>query len=663
MQPRPRFNQTRHHRPARRRQSLPQVPRSSRLSPLTSRLAHLHPPNPNRSLQADSSSPVVPLVQASSSCCCLRTSPSHESPPLELRLRIRPVVGVALACPARCTSTDTGQRYAPGSDRHPCEPRRNTIFCPSARLPVDHSRAAFHVLLKHKAKRSTPDPYISPNSRPPVMSPPTAASQSSRHNNPPSVASSSRRSADPRRDSFPFSFNRPSRANPSSTSLVPSIAEGKPIPLDDSTAEHRTSALREINNHYPSRYQYAKSSGAQSSTYSEPVIVRSYHPPAPGRRPVGTKGVGCVAHGRSTSTSVSEAGGPGHFFARGLPFYNKVGSAGSGMLGTMALARANNGTTVQVQQETRLPPVEAFSFKSFMANMEAQGGDDDINADLDRIAEICARSRYSLSNQYEVHYAPHGSGASFLAAAQQHQQVQGPTLQAVSSDDERSMKRQRRKPHAGRRNSRAMGTLETIMSSSRSSDEEKSKQKQKSAAEIADEVRGRASCKETETPSSATSSASAFQDASLQDEQTPCKTHVRRPSASLALIDGSRQSPLPPNVADQRPTTSGLVGEPALPQASTSHLETRTAPEQTPQVHGHNKSIPVLPSDCHNLPMAKGSIPSIQEPGPGAGLFTALGSWIPWVSTEKHGGRAEGSLRHLLKTANYNKGKGVAKVS
>jgi len=108
---------------------------------------------------------------------------------------------------------------------------------------------------------------------------------SSRHNPPSSTASSTRPAnpSDPRRDPFPFSFTRPFRANPSSTSLVPSTAEGKPIPVDDSTAENRTSALREINSHYPSRHRYAKSTGAQSSTYSEPVIVRSYHPPAPSR--------------------------------------------------------------------------------------------------------------------------------------------------------------------------------------------------------------------------------------------------------------------------------------------------------------------------------------------------------------------------------------------
>lgn len=502
-----------------------------------------------------------------------------------------------------------------------------------------------------------PDPYMPPDSRPPAMSPSIAASSSSSQH-----VASSRRPTDSTRDAFPFSFNRPSRANPSSTSLVPSTAEGKPIPLDDSTAEHRTSALREINSHYPSRHQYVKSSGAQSSTYSEPVIVRSYHPPGPGRRPTGTNGPGCVAYGRTTSASESDTSGPGAFVARGLPFASKVGSSGNGMLGAMARARASKASAVPAQQETRLPPVEAFSFKSFMANLEAQGGGDgDINADLDRIAEICARSRYSLSNQYEVHYAPHGSGASFLAAARQHQEIQGPTLQAVSSDDERSMKRQRRKCHAGRRNSRAMGTLETIMSSSRSSDDERSKQR--SAAENADRVRGRASWKESDTSSPTTSSGSVFGDANLQDQHTPHKSHARRHSTSLALIDGSRQSPPLPNATEPGPTANGLVGEPALPQASTSQLEIRTAPEQTAGAQCDGKATSASPPDGCSLPVAKGSIPSIRETGPGAGLLNVIGAWFPWTSPEKQSGRAEGSLRNLLKTADCNKGKGVAKAS
>ncbi|KOS19691.1 hypothetical protein ESCO_000367 [Escovopsis weberi] len=70
----------------------------------------------------------------------------------------------------------------------------------------------------------------------------------------------------------------------------------------------------------------------------------------------------------------------------------------------MVLARGKKPVNGRTEEEARLPPVEAFTFKSFIANIEAQGGGGsvgDINADLDRIAEICARSRYSLSNQYE----------------------------------------------------------------------------------------------------------------------------------------------------------------------------------------------------------------------------------------------------------------------
>ncbi|KJZ71983.1 hypothetical protein HIM_08663 [Hirsutella minnesotensis 3608] len=391
----------------------------------------------------------------------------------------------------------------------------------------------------------------------------------------PSATSIPRRQPDPRRDTFPFSFHQPCRANPSSTSLVPSTAEGKPIPLDDSTTENRTSALREINHHYPSRHRYAKSSGAQSSTYSEPVIVRSYHPVASSRRPAGSVKADRSSHAASASLSGLDAAGPG-----AVLFSSRVSSAGSGMLGTMARARA--AKVSQVQQETRLPPVEAFTFKSFMANLESQGEGGDINADLDRIAEICAKSRYSLSNQYEVHYAPHGSGASFLAATQQSQELPGPTLQVVSSDDEHGIKRQRR-PLAGRRNSRAMGTLETIMSSSRSSDEEKCKQK--SAAELADQVRGRASWKDHGTLPVESPSRDALQNADSQDENNRTKAHARRPSYSLALIDNTRQRASSPDTTGVKPSNSGLVGEPALPQASTSQLELRTASGSTPVKH------------------------------------------------------------------------------
>ncbi|KAM0532110.1 hypothetical protein ACHAO3_005496 [Verticillium nonalfalfae] len=157
----------------------------------------------------------------------------------------------------------------------------------------------------------------------------------------------------------------------------------------------------------------------------------------------------------------------------------------------MARAKSKKGLGNR-DATTKLPPIEAYSFKQMMANMEAEE-DTSINADLDRIAEICARSRYSLSNQYEVHVTPHGSGAAFMASvsSRRQQHTNGPTLQAVTSDDERQASRlHKRRGGGARRRSMAMGTLETIMSSSGSSEDGKSKKK--SASEITQEVRGRA---------------------------------------------------------------------------------------------------------------------------------------------------------------------------
>ncbi|QPG96859.1 hypothetical protein C2857_005384 [Epichloe festucae Fl1] len=477
------------------------------------------------------------------------------------------------------------------------------------------------------------------------------AQQSHSRAPPASTTPSTRRNNDNRR-ALPFSLTRPFWPNPSSTSVAPSTAEGRAIQVDDTTAEHRTSALRELNSHYPSRHRYAKSTGAQSSTYSEPVIVRSYYSPAPSRhdkfsrRRPGRGGAG------------SEAGGPRIGTTRGLGFANNASQGGSSMLSTMARAYNRKTSTVDVHQDAHLPPVEAFSFKNFMANMEAQAGEGSINSDLDRIAEICARSRYSLSNQYEVHYAPHGSGTSFLASGQS-QEPQGPTLQAVPSDDEQDVRSTtRRRRQVGRRNSRAMGTLETIMSSSRSSDEERSKKTP--ASELAAEIRGRAVRKTSGQSSPTSSSLSERQASTSQDGDQQPQTPSRRPSASLALIDNSRQSGTLLDTSTPR-VSSALVGEPALPQASSSQLETRTSSENKPSKTKRleDNTLPVPRADMLDVQLAKGSITSARQSTLDTTILSTISGWLPWVSSSdqpKYNGRAEGSLRELLQNTE-NKGK------
>ncbi|KAK0626610.1 hypothetical protein B0T14DRAFT_534742 [Immersiella caudata] len=352
----------------------------------------------------------------------------------------------------------------------------------------------------------------------------------------------------PKKASFPLPIPFPPlfQLNKSlSTSLAPSTAQGRPIPLDNTTAAHRTSALQKLNSTYPSevrRHRYTKSAGAQSSTYSQPVLVRTYSGPPPSQashsvrspryRPSsGSRGVSrrvpLPASSRQSNTNLSgrptqpalsgtaagttntghRLGGDGSR-ASGLSMPRHTPKKSSGKLPlplSLPLPLPWQWQTGRSDyDEAKLPPLEAFSFKSFLADMQARGGEDDIGADLDRIAEICARSRYSLSNQYEVHLAPHGSGLSFAGStAPGHRRKGhnpgGPTLQAFNSDDDDGTANRSRgkRRSGGRRKSVAYGTLETIMSSSRSSEEDKTKKKP--AAEIADEVRGRAARKKWDT--------------------------------------------------------------------------------------------------------------------------------------------------------------------
>ncbi|KAF5681443.1 hypothetical protein FCIRC_5563 [Fusarium circinatum] len=457
--------------------------------------------------------------------------------------------------------------------------------------------------------------------------------------------------------SLQFSFPPLFQTNASSTSLVPSNAEGKPIPVDNSTAEHRTSALRELNSNFPTRHRYAQSTGAQSSTYSQPVIVRSYYAPVPAQP--ADRGV-IVVNGRGHRSALSESSGPSAFVRRVLPFGAGSASVRNGIMGTMARNRTKKRLENE-PEEPKLPSVEAFRFKSFMANLEDQSGGTDINADLDRIAEICAKSRYSLSNQYEVHYAPHGSGSSFMAPAIESQEAHGPTLQAVSSDDERNIKQSRKRPMGVRRNSRAMGTLETIMSSSRSSDEDKSKKK--SAAEIAEDVRGRAAQKgSSKHGSSVSSEGGASENVFLEEEDVRQRSPRQKRSGSLALIDGNRLSMHLHDLDSSRLTAAGLVSEPALPQTSSSQLEIRTAPEVTNKEH-----LPGIPkkglaaTEGLDQPVVHGSISAIETSNQRSNLMSTLSGWMTWRSSDTLPtikGRAEVSLRELLKTRDI-KGKGV----
>ncbi|OAA74065.1 hypothetical protein ISF_00966 [Cordyceps fumosorosea ARSEF 2679] len=348
-----------------------------------------------------------------------------------------------------------------------------------------------------------------------------------------------------------------------------------------------------------------------------------------------------------------------------------MASATTGMLSIMARARGRNPQFLNrsLPEDTKLPPIEAFSFKSFLENLDEQESTamgSDINADLDRIAEICARSRYSLSNQYEVHYGPHGSGSAFITGGQQGPESQGPTLQAVTSDDETSTRTERKRRLGARRNSRAMGTLETIMSSSRSSEDDHSKKK--SAAELADDVRGRASTKNSHHTSPTGSTASARERRTAPDLPKQRPVVKRTTSSSLALID--KVTVVPSTSADastpHRPPVVSLVGEPASPQPCTSQLEVHTAGSTmdttTFTTNVSDRHLQQSPADRTLLrPTTKGAVSSV-DGATAAGFLSTLAGWIPWSASASLGavlppapapsqGRAAGSLRNLLQMA------------
>lgn len=492
---------------------------------------------------------------------------------------------------ARMVSVVAGRDCGPPSSPSP-SPRLYRPFTPTATSdpssPRTHPAAPGHPPLRSGAAgivlRASPPrkqrSSSSPSSTRPTTTTTTTAAATKRGPLPPS---------------FPLFFGAAS--NQSSASIAPSTAEVRPAPVDGGTA-----ALRELNTNFPSnvyRHISAKSSGAQSKTYSQPVIVRTYNGPYgggnksrnnSGSRPVttrtplptssdlangtrttrdsaqilagkdntsdssrkdgnsddsgGGKENGVVNYlWTSTSHPPSKPNMPRQYppapkkrgFGLMLPWQRgdwSAGDDGSGIHG--------GGTTAE---RPKYPPLEAFTMRGIIQAERFHQSELDVS--LDQIAELYARSRYSLSNQYEVHVMPHGSGMDFVepggsaavgagrrkagstastAGGSYHpgshrsgsvrryhgHQLIGPTLQATWSEDEadessvaatsmsttgmaaRSHRKRRNGGGGGgqRRKSAAYGTLETIMSSSRSSSEDK--EKKKSASELTEEVRGRA---------------------------------------------------------------------------------------------------------------------------------------------------------------------------
>lgn len=420
-----------------------------------------------------------------------------------------------------------------------------------------------------------------------------------------------------RRHSLPLHFLPPSlwSANTSSPSLIESeeAARGEHI-LDEATVANRISALRQLNGATRSRHRYAKSTGARNSTFSQPVIVRTYSGAA---RP------------RSQQQD-------------------------------LVTVKKENGRSAMAKNQVvfKLPPIEAFTFKGIMDEIR-QG----VSEDLERIAEICARSRYSLSNQYEVHMPPHGRGEPILVGPGAN--GSGPTLQAVGADDEPTRHVGRGSRVGRRTKSVAYGTLETIMSSSKSSDEDKSSKKP--AAKIAAEVRGRAAQKELET----TVRKDEVEDTAEAEAVPRPVKHVRSKSATFASIMIDNAQGFKNEAATNLISPTTLISEPARPQTSTADLDNVTNPDGLASFSSPSLQslISPKPAFIRNESMAS----TLRAGENRSSMLFNFGSWLPWSRTidtrgvparVRSGSHAEGSLRELLKATECDrKGKGVDRTS
>ncbi|KAF7945292.1 hypothetical protein EAE96_010070 [Botrytis aclada] len=425
-----------------------------------------------------------------------------------------------------------------------------------------------------------------------------------------------------RRHSLPLHFLPPSlwTSNTSTASLVESeeAARGEHI-LDEAKVANRLAALRSLNGANRTDHRYAKSTG---ETFNQPVIVRTYsgaiRPRSQQRDPIATK--------------------------------------------------KQNGTTgiASNKMDMKLPPLEAFSFKGIMDEIKHGVSDD-----LERIAEICARSKYSLANQHEFHHPPHGSGDRIPQIAIVSGTLLGvPTSHAVEPDEVSPRQLARSSRGSRRGKSAAYGTLETIISSSRSSDEDKSRKKP--AAVLEDEVRGRATSKEIEVSSP---NPDVVIDAAVPEaisERSPTSKHARLRSSTFAsmIIDNAqsfRQENKP-----QVSSTTFLLSEPARPQTSGADLEHMPVLDEL---------TPDRPSTFHEFTLPKPtlirneSIASTLRPetSPRSSILGSLSSWLPWSKPPnpvrtfqgraRSGSHAEGSLRNLLRSTEIaRKGKNVNSI-
>lgn len=297
-------------------------------------------------------------------------------------------------------------------------------------------------------------------------------------------------------------------------------------------------------------------------------------------------------------------------------------------------AGAGAGDTSTTNTNVQLPPVAAFAFRSILQAVEP-----DIQSALDSIAEIYARSKLSLADEYSAHRPPLGEivdGSSAAAGAGPPRQHAHPyrmagaenTLAAVpeaSSSSERLASESKKLVSTGGEGAGAYEALASVLSPQQNglaqppANEQQPNQVGPSGLEngVLVEVR-------TDRP-----------EIIVHDVSNPrLKGHDRSRSASWAVV------------ADRHPAVALLSGDVAITQLSASQ-QSRQEPAQGIAAVQRRASMPV----AGHAPRSR---------------FFFLGSWLPWsrssaatqaVQSNAPEVTAEARLKGILRNAVQLSGK------
>ncbi|OAL46861.1 hypothetical protein IQ07DRAFT_143519 [Pyrenochaeta sp. DS3sAY3a] len=383
-----------------------------------------------------------------------------------------------------------------------------------------------------------------------------------------------------------------------STGSVPSTT----TTLTNTLPPTQSAALRALNapafHSSPAKSKSTKSTSSRTSLTSQPVVVRTYS---------GSRHTSRPGSGFNTPRSLAMNGYPNN---------------------ASALSRA------LATKSEQLPSPEDFSFSAILRAV-----DPEIRDAIDAIAEICARSRMSLADEYDAHLPPQGeitstgpgwvastgalAGRGRLARVSQGWSAADNTLMAVpeaSSSSER-LAQESKVGSSKRRTQSAYGSLKSVISGS------SGKRKAVDAHTFRDQEAGSSRYGETQVQQGPAWTVHASSSSSH-----PAITLMTSPTASKQLsLDTSTDLDDVPIEPENRPRT-------AIPQTAHSH---RRGPSTTSLPTSRARSI----------------------------TLSSITSWLPWPrppdlgpNNEQELTRAEARLREMLMSS-QSLGKGKATVS